>query len=95
MTMPEAKKAGMVFPSRRPETRERWRACPGADTPRVPSGASTKTLRHQQTLAERKISVVVLGQSPGWLVKQRPEAIVAAADSATVGSYARVDIPFK
>jgi hypothetical protein len=53
-----------------------------------------KNLRYQQNLAERKISIVVLGQSPWWLVKQHLETIVAAVDSATFGSYTEVDIPF-
>jgi hypothetical protein len=54
-----------------------------------------KNLRHQQNLADRKISIVVLGQSPWWLVRQHLDAIVAAVNSAVPGSYAEVDIPFK
>ena len=54
-----------------------------------------KNVRYQQNLAERKISIVVLGQSPWWLVRQHLEAIVAAVNAATPGSYAEVEIPFK
>jgi hypothetical protein len=54
-----------------------------------------KNVRYQQNLAERKISIVVLGQSPWWLVRQHLEAIVDAVNAATPGSYAEVEIPFK
>jgi hypothetical protein len=54
-----------------------------------------KNVRCQQNLAERKISIVVLGQSPWWLVRQHLEAIVDAVNAATPGSYAEVEIPFK
>lgn len=54
-----------------------------------------KNVRYQQNLADRKISIVVLGQSPWWLVRRHLDAIVAAVDAATPGSYAEVDIPFK
>jgi hypothetical protein len=37
-----------------------------------------KNLRYQQNLSERKISIVVLGQSPWWLVRQHLVAIVEA-----------------
>ena len=53
-----------------------------------------KNVRYQQNLADRKISIVVLGQSPWWLVRQHLDAIVAAVNAATPGSYAEVDIPF-
>jgi hypothetical protein len=53
-----------------------------------------KNVRYQQNLADRQISIVVLGQSPWWLVRQHLDAIVAAVNAATPGSYAEVDIPF-
>jgi hypothetical protein len=53
-----------------------------------------KNVRYQQNLAERKISIVVLGQSPWWLVRQHIDAIVAAVNAATPGSFAEVDISF-
>lgn len=52
-----------------------------------------KNLRYQQNLAARKISIVVLGQSPWPLVRQRISAVVAAVDAATPGGYVEVDIP--
>jgi hypothetical protein len=54
-----------------------------------------KNVRYQQNLANRKISIVVLGQSPWWLVRQLLDVIVGAVNAATPGSYAEVDIPFR
>ncbi len=54
-----------------------------------------KNGRYQQNLADRKISSVVPGQSPWWLVRQHLDAIVAAANAAIPGSFAEVDIPFQ
>ena len=54
-----------------------------------------KNLRYQQNLSGRKISIVVLGRSPWWLVRQHLVEIMAAVDSATPGSYSEVEIPFK
>ena len=53
-----------------------------------------KNVRYQQNLAERKISIVVLGSSPWWLVRQHLGGIVAAVNAAAPGSYAEVEIPF-
>jgi hypothetical protein len=53
-----------------------------------------KNVRYQQNFADRKISIVVLGQSHWWLVRRHLDAIVAAVNAATPGSYAGVDIPF-
>ena len=54
-----------------------------------------KNVRYQQNLADRKISIVVLGQSPWWLVRQHLDAIAAAVNASTPGSYAEVDMQFK
>ena len=52
-----------------------------------------KNVRYQQNLSGRKISLVVLGRSPWWLVRRRISEIVAAVNSAVPGSYVEVDIP--
>jgi hypothetical protein len=52
-----------------------------------------KNLRYQQNLAGRKISILVLGQSPWPLVRQHIPAIVAAVDATTPGSFVEVEIP--
>ena len=54
-----------------------------------------KNVRYQQNLAGRQISIVVLGNSPWWLVRQHLDAITAALNAATPGSYTQVEIPFK
>ncbi len=54
-----------------------------------------KNVRYQQNLAERTISIVVLGQSPWWLVRQHLDAIVAAVNAASPGSYVELEIPFE
>jgi len=54
-----------------------------------------KNVRYQQNVADRKISIVVLGQSPWWLVRQHLEAIVVAVNAPTPGSFVEVDIPFQ
>jgi hypothetical protein len=52
-----------------------------------------KNLRYQQNLSGRRISIVVLGQSPWPLVRQHIPAIIAAINAATPGSLVEVDIP--
>ncbi len=53
-----------------------------------------KNVRYQQNLIGRKISLVVLG-NPAWkLVRRRLDAVVAAVNAATLGSYAEVEIPY-
>ena len=54
-----------------------------------------KNVRYQQNLSGRKISLVVLGRSPWWLVRRRLDEMVAAVNSAAPGSYVEVDIPFE
>ena len=54
-----------------------------------------KNVRYQQNLVGRKISIVVLGNSPWWLVRQHLDRIAAAVNAATPGSYAEVPIPFE
>lgn len=54
-----------------------------------------KNVRYQQNLSGRKISLVVLGRSPWWLVRSHLAPIAAAVNSAVPGSYAEVDIPLE
>jgi hypothetical protein len=52
-----------------------------------------KNLAFQQSLKDRKIAVVVLG-NPQWPVAQlHVQSIVAAVNAATPGSYVVVSIP--
>src|SRR6185436_18753870 len=52
-----------------------------------------KNLRYQQNLSNRKIALVVLGNSPWPLVQLHISEICAAVDAATLGSFVEVDIP--
>src|ERR1017187_7498715 len=54
-----------------------------------------KNVRYQQNLADRRISIVVLGNSPWWLVRQHLDGIVAAVNAATPGCYGQVGGAFK
>lgn len=55
---------------------------------------SDKNIAYRQNLAPRTISIVVLGQSSWWLVRQHLDAIVAAVNATTPGNYTEVEIPF-
>jgi predicted nuclease of predicted toxin-antitoxin system len=54
-----------------------------------------KNMSYQQNLSGRKITLVVLGNSPWRLVRQHLDEIVVAVNAATSGSFAEVEIPFK
>jgi hypothetical protein len=54
-----------------------------------------KNVRYQQNLLGRKIAIVVLGNSPWWLVRQHLDEIAAAVLASKPGSYTEVDIPFQ
>jgi hypothetical protein len=54
-----------------------------------------KNIRYQQNLTGRRIALVVLG-TPQWpLVRLHTERIAAAVNSATPGSYAEVEVPYR
>ena len=53
-----------------------------------------KRIRYQQNLTNRKIAIVVLGNSTWRIVRPYLDRIALAANAATSGSYAEVDIPF-
>ena len=53
-----------------------------------------KRIRYQQNLTNRNIAIVVLGNSTWRVVRLHLDRIAAAANAATPGSYAEVNIPF-
>jgi hypothetical protein len=54
-----------------------------------------KNIQYQQKLAGRRLAVVVLS-TPQWpLLRLHTARIVAALNTATPGSYAEVQIPYK
>lgn len=54
---------------------------------------SGKSIKYQQNLTGRRIALVVHSQGRWRLVRQRLEAIAAAVDAATPGSYTEVELP--
>lgn len=54
-----------------------------------------KNIRYQQNLENRKIALVVLGQSQWPMVKLVAASIASAVDAALQGSYVEVEVPFK
>lgn len=54
-----------------------------------------KNLRYQQNLNERKIAIVVLGNSNRPIVHRYIDRVIQTVDSALPGSYTEVDIPFE
>lgn len=51
-----------------------------------------KNMRYQQSLAGRKIAVVILGQQQWPDVKTHVQSVIRAIEAATQGSYAEVEI---
>jgi len=56
--------------------------------------STDQKIRCQQNLSRRKIAFVVLTDQQWPNVRLLLEGIVAAVNSAAIGSYAEVDIPF-
>jgi hypothetical protein len=54
-----------------------------------------KRIRYQQNLTNRKIAVVVLGNSTWRIVRLYLERVAVAVNDAVPGSYVEVEIPFK
>lgn len=54
-----------------------------------------KRIRYQQTLTNRKIAILVLGNSTWRIVRLYLDRIALAVNETAPGSYAEVDIPFK
>jgi hypothetical protein len=52
-----------------------------------------KNLSYQQSLAARKIAIVVLGQGRWSVIKRYVTQIVAAVNVAAPGSFTEVEIP--
>jgi hypothetical protein len=56
---------------------------------------SDKSIKYQQNLTGLKIALVVLSQGRWRLVRQKLEAIAAAVDAATPGSYVEIEVPIE
>jgi hypothetical protein len=56
--------------------------------------STDKNIRYQQNLTDRKIALVILGNSQWPQVQTRLAEIAAAVDSCRPGDYIEVEIPF-
>ncbi len=54
-----------------------------------------KNIQYQQNLKGRQIAIIVLRNSTWRVVRKYLDRITAAANEATPGSFAEVDIPFE
>jgi hypothetical protein len=54
-----------------------------------------KNMASQQNLKNRRIAIVVLGNSQWRIVQRYVRRIAAIVNGATPGSYAEVEIPFR
>ena len=54
-----------------------------------------KNMRYQQNVKGRRIAFVVIGNRQWPTLRRYVERVVTAANAATPGSYAEVDIPFQ
>jgi hypothetical protein len=52
-----------------------------------------KNIRHQQNLSDRKIALIVLGNSPWQIVRLHIAEIGVPVNVATPGSFVEVEIP--
>lgn len=55
--------------------------------------STDKNIRYQQNLKDRRIALVILGNSRWPLVKHYLEAIAEAVDTVQPGGYIEIDIP--
>ncbi|MFN0105527.1 MAG: hypothetical protein ACKV2U_26000 [Bryobacteraceae bacterium] len=54
-----------------------------------------KNMKYQQNLKDRRIAIVVLGNSNRPIVHRYIDRVIAAMNAATPGSYTEIDIPFE
>jgi hypothetical protein len=52
-----------------------------------------KNLRYQQSLADRRIAVVIIGRQQWPQLQPHVQRVVDGIDAAAVGSYLEIDIP--
>ncbi len=57
--------------------------------------STDKNIRYQQNLKDRRIALVILGNSQRPAVHRHIDRVIAAVNSATPGSYVEVDIPYE
>jgi hypothetical protein len=57
--------------------------------------STDKNIRYQQNHSDRRIALVVLGNSQWPIVRLHLDKVAAAVNAATPGSYTEVEIPFE
>jgi hypothetical protein len=57
--------------------------------------STDKNIRYQQNLSNRRIALVILGNSQWPLVQLHLDKVAAAVNACKPGSYVEVEIPFK
>jgi hypothetical protein len=57
--------------------------------------STDKNIQYQQNLKDRRIAIVILGNSQRPAVHRYIDRVVAAMNSATTGSFTEVDIPYE
>lgn len=57
--------------------------------------STDKNIQYQQNLKDRRIAIVILGNSQRPAVHRYIHRVIAAVDAATPGSYTEVDIPYE
>lgn len=70
-----------------------WRAVEGGIGRLRCSALDRQNIHYQQNLKDRRIAIVVLGNSRRPLVHRYIDRVIAAVNAATPGSYTEVDIP--
>jgi hypothetical protein len=94
--------AGTLTPHQVTEARDRgWETLSNGDLLRAAEDdgfdlllTTDKRIRYQQILANRKIAIIVLGNSTWRIVRLHLEKVAAAVNATTPGCYVEIEIPF-
>ena len=57
--------------------------------------STDKNIQYQQNLKDRRIAIVILGNSQRPAVMRHVDRVIAAVNAATPGSFVEVEIPFE
>jgi hypothetical protein len=95
--------AASLSPHQLTEARERgWDRISNGELLKLAEGAgydllltTDKRIRYQQNLTDRKITILILGNSTWRIVRLHLDRIALVVNEAAPGSYDEVEIPFK
>jgi hypothetical protein len=57
--------------------------------------STDKNIQYQQNLKDRRIAIVILGNSQRPAVHRHIDRVIAAVNAATPGSFTEVEIPYE